>query len=246
MTESPLRVVVFAAQQLLLEALAETLEAVPQMRVVGRASSVNVLLGVLGRVPADVLVLHALDTPETSLELARSALEREPDLGIVLVTEPSAADLTRQALEIGVRGWIRSDEPLQRLVLAVREVAVHEVFIPVSLLTSVLPTTAERGTSSPPVGHHAIELTPRQRDVLRCLMDGRSRTETGRLLNMSPNTVRTHIGAILQRLQVHTTLAAVAEARRSGLLIRSAEELSTANGVEALGRSSGVPVQGAS
>jgi DNA-binding NarL/FixJ family response regulator len=245
MKESPLRVVVFAAQQLLVDALAETLEAVPPMRVVGRTSSVNALLGMLGRVPADVLVLHALDTLETSLQLARSALEHDPDLGIVLVTEPSAADLTRQALEIGVRGWIRSDEPLQRLVLAVREVAVHEVFIPVSLLTSVLPT-AERATSSPSVGHHAVELTPRQRDVLRCLMDGRSRTETGRLLNMSPNTVRTHIGAILQRLQVHTTLAAVAEARRSGLLIRSAEELSTANGVDALGRSSGVPVQGTS
>jgi DNA-binding NarL/FixJ family response regulator len=108
MKESPLRVVVFAAQQLLVDALAETLEAVPPMRVVGRTSSVNALLGMLGRVPADVLVLHALDTRETSLQLARSALEHDPDLGIVLVTEPSAADLTRQAGSVATSpcsGW---------------------------------------------------------------------------------------------------------------------------------------------
>ena len=236
MTTQPVRVVVFARQQLVLEALAETLEALPGLRVVGRASTVPGVLQLLGPVPVDVLILHALVRQDASLELARSALEQVHDLGIVLVTEPGAADLTRHALEIGVRGWVRSDEPLERLVSAVREVGAHEVFIPVSLMTSVLtpssPATIRRSPDRPPL----MRLTPRQYDVLRCLMDGHSREETGVLLNMSPNTVRTHIGAILRRLQVHTTLAAVAEARRSGLLGRSAEEASTANGVGGLGR----------
>jgi len=235
MTTQPVRVVVFARQQLVLEALAETLEALPGLRVVGRASTVAGVLQLLGPVAVDVLILHALARQDASLELARSALEQVHDLRIVLVTEPGAADLTRHALQIGVRGWVRSDEPLERLVSAVREVGAHEVFIPVSLMSSVL-TSPGPGTAPESEHRPRMRLTPRQNDVLRCLMDGHSREETGVLLNMSPNTVRTHIGAILRRLQVHTTLAAVAEARRSGLLGRRAEEASTANGVGGLGR----------
>ena len=144
------------------------------------------------------------------------------------MTEPGAADLTRHALQIGVRGWVRSDEPLERLVSAVRKVGAHEVFIPVSLMTSVM-TPPEPGAVPESTRHPLMRLTPRQSDVLRCLMDGHSREETGVLLNMSPNTVRTHVGAILRRLQVHSTLAAVAEARRGGLLaeaepVRSADD----------------------
>ena len=100
-------------------------------------------------------------------------------------------------------------------------------------MTAVLAT--ERADDVRRVVRLPLRLTPRQLDVLRCLMDGCSRDETGRLLDMSPNTVRTHVGAILRRLQV-ARRAAVAEARRGGLLGRSAEGASTANGVGGLGR----------
>src|SRR6476660_3831645 len=137
MTTQPGRVVVFAREQLVLEALAETLETLPGLRVVGRASTVPGVLQLLGPVPVDVLILHALVRQDISLDLVRSALEQDHDLGIVLVTEPGAADAARLALQIGVRGWVRSDEPLERLVSAVRTVGAHEVFIPVPLMTSV-------------------------------------------------------------------------------------------------------------
>jgi len=235
MAPQPVRVAVFAQQQLVLEALAEALEARPDLRVIGRTNTAVGLQHLLRPVPVDVLVLHALSPQEVSLDLVRSALARDHDLGIVLLTEAGAADLVRDALEAGIRGWVSCDEPLDRLVAAVRGVGAHEVFMPVSRLTAVLapqsgPTTSAASTRL------LLRLTPRQQDVLRCLMDGCSREETGRRLEMSPNTVRTHVGAILRRLQVHSTLAAVAEARRSGLLGRSAEGTPTANGVGHLGR----------
>ncbi|WP_082622654.1 MULTISPECIES: DNA-binding response regulator [unclassified Terrabacter] len=235
MAPQPVRVAVFARQQLVLEALAEALETRPGMRVVGRTSTSAGLPQLLGSGRVDVLVLHAVTRQELSSDLVRTALARDHDLGIVLLTEAGAADLVRDALESGIRGWVCSDESLDRLVAAVREVGAHEVFMPVSRMTAVLapqsvPTTSDASNRL------LLRLTPRQQDVLRCLMDGCSRDETGRLLDMSPNTVRTHVGAILRRLQVHSTLAAVAEARRGGLLGRSAEGASTANGVGGLGR----------
>ncbi|MEW1952671.1 response regulator transcription factor [Terrabacter sp. NPDC080008] len=235
MTPQPVRVVVFARQQLLLEALAETLGALPGLRVVGRADTADGLLQAVAAGSVDVLVLHAVSRQDAVLELARSALQQAPDVGVVLVTQPEAGDMSRDALEMGIHGWVRSDEPFARLVTAVRRVAAHEVFIPVALMASLLGPPPAHG--SPGSAGALLEmLTPRQADVLRCLMDGHSRAETAHLLGMSPNTVRTHVGAILRRLQVHTTLAAVVEARRNGLLGRSAEEASTAKGVDGLGR----------
>lgn len=235
MTPQPVRVVVFARQQLLLEALAETLGALPGLRVVGRADTAAGLLRTLGPASADVLVFHAVTGQEVALDLARTALDQVRGLGVVLVTETDAGDMSRHALEVGIRGWVRSDEPLDRLVSAVRRVAAQEVFIPVSLMTSLLAPPAPQAAPGSTSELLAM-LTPRQGDVLRCLMDGHSRAETAVLLDMSPNTVRTHVGAILRRLQVHSTLAAVAEARRNGLLGRSAEEASTTKGVDGLGR----------
>lgn len=235
MTPQPVRVVVFARQQLLLEALAETLGALPGLRVVGRADTAAGLLRTLAPASADVLVFHAVTGQEVALDLARSALEQVRDLGVVLVTETDAGDMSRHALQVGIRGWVRSDEPLERLVAAVHQVAAHEVFIPVSLMTSLLAPPPPQGAPGSASELLAM-LTPRQADVLRCLMDGHSRVETAVLLDMSPNTVRTHVGAILRRLQVHSTLAAVAKARRKGYLGRSAEEASTTKGVDGLRR----------
>lgn len=215
MRTDSLRVVVIAREHLLAEALTEALAGEPGLDVVERSTTV-------GDSPrakdVDVLVAHldaALRGP--SLDLVRSALRHHPELGVVLVSEPvqtGLPDLTREALRLGVRGWVGSDEPLTHLVSAVKDVAARRVCLPVTVLTSAF---AADPTS--PVADAArlrlLRLTPRQHDVLRCLLDGRSRAQTGVTLEMSDNTVRTHVGAILRRLEVHSIVAAVAVAREA-------------------------------
>jgi DNA-binding CsgD family transcriptional regulator len=66
--------------------------------------------------------------------------------------------------------------------------------------------------------HGAISsLTARETEVLRCVMAGLSRTAIADRLFLSPHTVRTHLQNVLAKLTVHSTLAAVATARRAGL-----------------------------
>ena len=61
-------------------------------------------------------------------------------------------------------------------------------------------------------------LTPRQREVLALLAEGASTTQIATTLGLADETVRNHIRQLLRRLGVHTRLAAVAHARREGLL----------------------------
>lgn len=232
MVTDPLRVVVFAHSRLLAQALAEALDAEAGFDVVGGTEAEADVLAV----DADVLVMSLPAAQGNStLALVRAALVHHRDLAVVMVADPGPASLTREALELGVRGWVDSDEPLARLIATVHAVGSHGVCIPVAVLTAAL--AAENGT--PRVGAPnplLLRLTPRQSEVLRCLVEGRSRAQTGAALEMSNNTVRTHVGAILRRLQVHSTLAAVAVAREAELLGRSAETATTANGVAGLGR----------
>ena len=97
-------------------------------------------------------------------------------------------------------------------------VAVANFSVPIWYLReSVLCPCAlsDPGRLSPEAEDTAL-LTAREMDVLRCLMNGRSRNEVGALLQISPNTVRTHIQSILHKLKVHSTLMAVTFARRAG------------------------------
>ncbi|EWT01759.1 hypothetical protein N865_07710 [Intrasporangium oryzae NRRL B-24470] len=218
-----------------MEALAEALSAEPGVSVMGCATDPAEVLLALGSAPVDVLVVVIGVGDEGGLELARWAGERCPGLGVVLVSEPGARVSAREALEIGVRGWVRLDEPLSQLVAALGAVAAGDVFIPTELLSRALSESV--ALHPPHVASSLLSgLTPRQMDVLRCLIDGRSREQTAAALSMSPNTVRTHVGAILRRLQVHSALAAVVLARGGGLLGWSHESASTANGVGTLGR----------
>ncbi len=233
MVTDALRVVVFARHQLLVEAVSEALAADPGLAVVERTV---VASDALKPVDIDVLVA-SLDEDEGPLCLAlvRSALGSRLGLEVVVISEPEPTALTREALQLGVRGWVGTDEPLTHLVAAVKSVGAHEVRLPVALLTSAFaadPLTPRSGAA----GLLLLRLTPRQLDVLRCLVQGRSRPQIGVELAMSDNTVRTHVGAILHRLQVHSTLAAVALAREANLLGRSTETVTTANGVSRLGR----------
>lgn len=213
--------------------MAEALAVEPGLDVVER---VLVAFDALKRIDVDVLVVSLAGADgDTPLDLADLAAYRRPGLGVVVVSEPGVNRLTREALEVGVRGWVGSDEPLSQLVAAVKDVGANGVRIPVAVLASAFTA----GAMAPGVGPatlRLLQLTPRQRDVLRCLVEGRSRAQTGVALQMSDNTVRTHVGAILRRLQVHSTLAAIAVAREADRLGRRAEGTTTANDVVRLGR----------
>jgi DNA-binding NarL/FixJ family response regulator len=64
----------------------------------------------------------------------------------------------------------------------------------------------------------AVALTPREKEILRCLAEGLSTAAVGKRLFISPVTVRNHVQSILQKLDVHTKLAAVVFAYQHDLI----------------------------
>lgn len=121
------------------------------------------------------------------------------------------------AVQAGAYGWVAKDSSLSRLLAVIRGVLRGETHLPPALLTGVLrelTAAREHRTES----EQLVEsLTPREHEVLRCMVAGLGRKAVAERLYLSPHTVRTHMQNVLGKLGVHSTLAAVALARRAGV-----------------------------
>lgn len=140
-----------------------------------------------------------------------------PGARCIVLAEQDDARYAAAALQAGAFGWVGKNSSLARLLQVIRGVAQDETHLPPLLLTGALrELTADRRHRSE--SELLVEsLTSREHEVLRCMVAGLGRKALAERLHLSPHTVRTHMQNVLGKLGVHSTLAAVALARRAGV-----------------------------
>jgi DNA-binding NarL/FixJ family response regulator len=172
-----------------------------------------------GLAPAAVLGTRdgAVGGASDGICLVKRIRAARPAVRTVVLAERDDPRRAAAALRAGASGWVAKDCSLSRLLAVIRGVLRGETHLPPALLTGVL---LELTAAS----HHRTEserlvesLTPREREVLRCMVAGLGRKAVAERLYLSPHTVRTHMQNVLGKLGVHSTLAAVALARRAGV-----------------------------
>ncbi|RAG85281.1 DNA-binding response regulator [Streptacidiphilus pinicola] len=140
-----------------------------------------------------------------------------PELRVIVLATADDPHRAVRALQAGAGGWVAKESSLVRLMAVVRGVMRDETHLPPSLLTGVIRelTAARRDRTE---SERLVDsLTPREKQVLRCMVAGLGRQAVADRLYLSPHTVRTHMQNVLGKLGVHSTLAAVALARRAGV-----------------------------
>ncbi|MFF1906987.1 LuxR C-terminal-related transcriptional regulator [Kitasatospora sp. NPDC058218] len=158
----------------------------------------------------------AAPVPDGITLLARARRNHPALRAIVLATADDPLRAAR-ALHAGATGWVAKESSLARLLAVVRGVLRDETHLPPALLTGVIRelTTARRDRTE---SERLVDtLTPREKQILRCMVAGLGRQAVAERLYLSPHTVRTHMQNVLGKLGVHSTLAAVAVARRAGV-----------------------------
>ncbi|MFG2650885.1 LuxR C-terminal-related transcriptional regulator [Streptomyces sp. NPDC048436] len=151
------------------------------------------------------------------ISLVAGVRSGQPMVRTVVLAERDDPRRAALALQAGASGWVAKDCSLSRLLTVIRGVLREETHLPPALLTGVLrELTAARKHRTE--SERLVEsLTPREREVLRCMVAGLGRKAVAERLFLSPHTVRTHMQNVLGKLGVHSTLAAVALARRAGV-----------------------------
>ncbi|WP_369205983.1 response regulator transcription factor [Streptomyces sp. PU-14G] len=173
--------------------------------------------GADGTAAANPSATTAVSAPSGGLPLVARVRTEYPAVRTVVLAERDDPRHAAAALQAGAGGWVAKDCSLSRLLQVIRGVLKDETHLSPALLTGVLrelTATRKHRTES----ERLVEsLTPREREVLRCMVAGLGRKAVAERLYLSPHTVRTHMQNVLGKLGVHSTLAAVALARRAGV-----------------------------
>ncbi|HTZ44831.1 MAG TPA: response regulator transcription factor [Jatrophihabitans sp.] len=163
----------------------------------------------------DVLLLDYRLGDSDGVEVLDRVLAAAPDLLVAMLSGHGEPATVVEALRRGARAWVLKSTEVTELIRVVRLVAAGGRWLPPELLSPVLERLLDRGEEPPNV---LARLTERERQVLQCTMDGKSRADIARALFLSTNTVRTHTQNLLGKLECHSLLEAVALARRNGMV----------------------------
>jgi DNA-binding NarL/FixJ family response regulator len=157
------------------------------------------------------MVLLDLGLPDRSgLELGKDILEELPETKVVAVTALEDEGSVQDAFKAGFHGYLTKQTEAERFKHVLRSVEDGQSVFP---QRQIVRSRERSGAEL-----LADQLTAREVEVLQLLAEGATSAQIAEQLDVSPNTVRTHVQGILSKLQVHSRLEAAAFAVRHGLV----------------------------
>ncbi|WP_299538763.1 response regulator transcription factor [uncultured Streptomyces sp.] len=208
----PVRIQVVEDHDMVAEAICLALDRSPDLQVVGRAASLAAALAEAKRCEPDVVLMDRRLPDGDGIDAIADLLALLPDVRVLILAAEGSGSVAARVAETGGAGLILKASGLRELEDAVRRVAAGEVVFSQDFLGDVL----ERLTGRAPAP--GANLTPREREALHLLAEGRNTAEISELLGVALNTGRNHVQRVLEKLGARSQLEAVAIARREGLL----------------------------
>lgn len=224
--DGALRLLVVDDHTLLRQVLQAALANHDRLQVVGEAATGASALAEARRLTPDVVVLD-LGLPDMGgLEVIRRLRAELPATEIVILTSSERDDELLAALQAGAKGYILKTSDYHELVRALESLAIGQATLPpevVSRLLRHLPAEQPPAAPSVPTLPSASpapspELSEREMDVLRLIVQGASNREIAEALGLSENTVRSYLTHIMQKLNVDNRVQMATHAVRSGLV----------------------------
>lgn len=209
---SAIRVLIVDDHVLFAQALADALGVEEDIEVVAATSTLADGLNVASSRPVDVVLLDYRLPDTTGTRGITAIREAVPRAAVVMVTASEGEHVLLSAIDAGCAGFLLKTADLAEVRHAVRLAAAGEALITPALLRKLLARLSSRHTG---VG---ADLTDRERQVLRSIVEGLNNAEIAGRLVLSVHTVRNHVQSILTKLGAHSKLEASAIATREGLI----------------------------
>jgi DNA-binding NarL/FixJ family response regulator len=212
----PARVLIADDHELARLGLRTMLAPEPDLQVVGEAATGREALELCRRLPADLVLMDLRMADLDGLTATRAIKQEYPGTSVLIVTVSEDPDYLLEALKVGAAGYVLKDASRQEVVAAVRQVLNGESPVDVKLATRLLKRLA--GEAKGPAAAPAEELTPREREVLGLVAEGKTNAEIAQALFLSVGTVKLHVEPIIAKLGVSDRTQAAVRALELGLL----------------------------
>jgi DNA-binding NarL/FixJ family response regulator len=187
----------------------------PGFQIVGEVRDGRALVEAAARLCPDVIVADIAMPLLNGIEAARKIREHNPRATIVFLTMHPEAAYAVRAIRAGAAGYVMKDSAGEELIAAIKEALRGRTYVTPSLAEPVREALLSRRRG---VKSDSERLTPRQREVLQLLAEGRSNKQVAAILKLSVKTVEFHKSGIKKRLGVQSVAELARYAAKAGMV----------------------------
>ena len=162
------------------------------------------------RTAPDVAVLDVAMPVLNGVDAAREIARIAPKCPVILLSGIEDARFVKQALKVGVKGFVQKSQGCDDLVLAIQEVRGGRLYVSPGASQAIVDACAT------PEETEVSRLTRRERQVLQLVGEGKSTKQIAEVLHISVKTAEFHRGRLMKKLNVHDTANLVRYAIREG------------------------------
>ena len=182
------------------QGLRHLLENDPEFHVVGEASDGLEAIHLIETLKPNVLVLDMMMPGLNGIEVLRQFKKVSPLTRAIVLSMQSANAYVVEALNLGAEGYVLKDTGPSELVDAIHAVTQGNRYVSEKLLER-LEATGHRADEAPLDAYQT--LTTREREILQLTAEGKSSTQVGEILAISPRTVEVHRSKLMKKLALH-------------------------------------------
>jgi two-component system response regulator NreC len=193
------------------------LEQQPDFKVVAEAADGREAVELVSKEHPEVAVLDIGMPQLNGIEATQQIVSREPRTNVVILSMHSDEGYVLRALKAGARAYILKNSADADLIRAVRSVSEGKSFFS-PVISKMLLEDYIRQIRDKEVEDSYDLLTPREREILQLLAEGKANKEVAKILKLSLYTVETHRGNILEKLNLHGVPELILYAVRKGII----------------------------
>ena len=212
----PVRILVADDHQVVRTGLRALLESKSGWQVCAEAANGREAVEKAGQLKPDVAVLDIGTPLLNGVEATRQIRKLSPQTEILILTMHDSELLIQEVLGVGALGYILKDDADRNLVAAVDALRRHKPYLSSRVSESVSNPASADGTAFNPSSRS--RLTPREREILQLLAEGKSNKEVAGILGISLKTAETHRANIMLKLDFHSVTELVRYAVRNKII----------------------------
>ena len=215
---SRLQILIVDDHEVVRRGLRILIEPHPGWEVCGEAKDGREAVGKAKKLEPDVVVMD-IGMPELNgLEATRQILKAARRTEVLILTAHESEQLVREVLGAGAHGYVLKSAAGRDLVSAIEALSKHEAFFTSSVARIVLNSYRKKGSPEESSEEPPPLLSPREREIIQLLAEGKSNNEVAEALYISAKTVETHRAHIMEKLNLHSMAELVHYAIRNQIV----------------------------
>ena len=225
MKPKPIKILLVEDDELFRLGISTRLHQEAGLEIVAEAEDGENAIVLASQLPLDIVILDVGLPGIGGVEACRQIKQRRPNLPVLVLTSHSQKTLIAQLIEAKANGYCLKGIPAENLILAIRSVACGASWwdstATVEIQTAFQSSQSNLNSISNSLNTSSSEnnsLTKREREILTLVAAGKSNQQIAETLFITPGTVRVHIHAILQKLEVRDRTQAAIVAIQKGLI----------------------------